>query len=77
YITRQQKDVERMRRDEQQAIPKAFDYEAISGLSSELKGKLSQIRPTDLAQASRIDGMTPAALALILGRIRYQEKKTA
>ncbi|WP_299586149.1 tRNA uridine-5-carboxymethylaminomethyl(34) synthesis enzyme MnmG [uncultured Tateyamaria sp.] len=77
YIERQRKDVEKMRRDEQHAIPKDFDYRAVTGLSAELGGKLERVRPTDLAQAGRIDGMTPAALALILGRIRYLEKKSA
>ena len=77
YILRQQKDVERMRNDERQKIPDGFDYTEISGLSAELQGKLSHVRPVDLAQAARIDGMTPAALALILGRIRYLEKKSA
>jgi len=77
YIARQQKDVEKLRKDERHRIPQDFDYSTISGLSAELCGKLDRIRPTDLSQASRIDGMTPAALALILGRIRYLEKKSA
>ncbi|MEL7167073.1 MAG: tRNA uridine-5-carboxymethylaminomethyl(34) synthesis enzyme MnmG [Pseudomonadota bacterium] len=77
YITRQQQDVERLRKDEQHVIPADFDYSAVSGLSNELRGKLDQARPNDLAQAGRIDGMTPAALALILGRLRYLEKKQA
>ncbi len=77
YIERQRKDVERLRKDESYAIPADFTYDEVSGLSAELTAKLERVRPSDLAQAGRIDGMTPAALALLLGRIRYLEKKTA
>ena len=77
YIDRQKRDVEKMRRDEKHIIPTDFDYSAISGLSNELSSKLVLTRPSDLAQAARIEGMTPAALALILGRIRYLEKISA
>ena len=77
YIQRQQLDVEKLRKDEAYVIPKDFDYRGVTGLSSELTSKLERVRPGDLAQAARIDGMTPAALALLLGRIRYLEKKSA
>lgn len=77
YIARQQRDVEKLRKDEQLKIPAKFDYTVISGLSAELQSKLMRVRPSDLAQAARIDGMTPAALALILGRIRLLEKQSA
>ncbi|GGX39858.1 tRNA uridine 5-carboxymethylaminomethyl modification enzyme MnmG [Tateyamaria omphalii] len=77
YIARQRKDVEKLRKDELLQIPADFKYSEISGLSSELQSKLNRVRPSDLAQAARIDGMTPAALALVLGRIRYLEKKLA
>lgn len=77
YIERQRKDVEKLRKDEKHAIPSDFCYRDVSGLSAELTGKLERVRPSDLAQAARIDGMTPAALALVLGRIRYLEKKSA
>ena len=77
YIDRQKRDVEKMRRDEQHIIPEDFEYSSISGLSNELSTKLNVVRPGDLAQAARIEGMTPAALALILGRIRYLEKISA
>ncbi|MHA6264280.1 tRNA uridine-5-carboxymethylaminomethyl(34) synthesis enzyme MnmG [Arenibacterium sp. CAU 1754] len=70
YITRQQKDVEAVKRDENHAIPLDFDFSAIEGLSNELKHKLAQTRPGNLAQAGRIDGMTPSALALILFHLR-------
>ena len=77
YIERQRKDVERLRKDESYGIPADFAYGEVSGLSAELTAKLERVRPSDLAQAGRIDGMTPAALALLLGRIRYLEKKLA
>ena len=77
YVDRQKQDVERLRKDEKHAIPGDFDFAAVNGLSNELRNKLQQVRPRDLAQAGRIDGMTPAALALILGRLRYLEKKQA
>ena len=65
YVERQEADVEALQRDEQTAIPAEVDYAAISGLSNELRQKLSSVRPATLAQASRIDGMTPAALLLL------------
>jgi tRNA uridine 5-carboxymethylaminomethyl modification enzyme len=70
YIARQARDVEMLRRDEAVAIPQTFDYGAIDGLSNELKAKLTAARPDTLAQASRIEGMTPAALSLILIKLR-------
>ena len=75
YIARQRKDIDLMRKDESQAIPQDFDYAALDGLSNELKAKLSVARPANLAQAGRIDGMTPAALTLILSRLRQDRKK--
>jgi len=72
YIERQRRDVEALEKDEALKIPDDFDYATISGLSNELKGKLAKIRPQTLGQAGRIDGMTPAALTLILSRIRRQ-----
>ncbi len=78
YIERQQRDVEALRRDEGQAIPVGFDYEAIEGLSNELKMKLKQARPSNLGQAGRIDGMTPAGLTLLMAKIRQAARgKTA
>jgi len=73
YIERQQKDVDALSRDEDRVIPGWMDYAAIEGLSKELAGKLAATRPATLAHASRIDGMTPAALLLILARIRRAE----
>jgi len=75
YIERQKKDVEAMQRDEAQKIPTEFDFTVLEGLSNELKGKLDRARPETLAQAGRIDGMTPAALTLLLAKLRQAEKK--
>lgn len=70
YIERQQKDIEALRRDEAQTIPEDFDFDSIEGLSNELKTKLGKARPANVAQAARIDGMTPSALMLILSKTR-------
>ncbi|KAJ03906.1 tRNA uridine-5-carboxymethylaminomethyl(34) synthesis enzyme MnmG [Sulfitobacter mediterraneus] len=78
YLGRQQKDIEALRKDEAQRIPDSFPYSALEGLSNELKAKLIAAQPETLAQASRIDGMTPAALTLLLARLRRDTgKKTA
>lgn len=74
YIARQQKDIEALKKDENQRIPLEFDYSSIDGLSNELKLKLSRSRPANLAQAARVDGMTPAALALLLTKVRKGKK---
>jgi len=73
YLERQQKDIEMYRRDENLKIPANFDYSSISGLSTELCQKLVKARPVTMAQAERIDGMTPAALTLVLAFIKRPE----
>ncbi len=70
YIARQDRDVAVLQRDAAHVIPKDFDYNCLGGLSNELKSKLNQVRPANLAHAARIDGMTPSALTLLLTRIR-------
>lgn len=70
YLDRQQADVAVLRREEATAIPDEFDFSALPGLSNELKHKLSQRRPRNLAEAQRVDGMTPAGLAIVLTAIR-------
>lgn len=78
YINRQVQDLDVIRRDEARLIPVNFDYQAVSSLSSELKGKLSLVRPENIAQASRISGMTPVGLALVLAHLdRYCIKDEA
>ena len=77
YLDRQLADIEALKRDEALQIPDDFDYEAIIGLSNEVKQKLVDIRPATLGQASRMDGITPAALTLILSHLKRQTQKGA
>ena len=70
YLDRQQGDILALQRDEGLVIPDEFDYQTVSGLSNELKKKLAERQPRTLAQAARIEGMTPAATALLLAMIR-------
>jgi tRNA uridine 5-carboxymethylaminomethyl modification enzyme len=70
YLERQKADVAAMEREESLLIPQSIDFSATSGLSNELKQKLKQRQPRSIAEAQRIDGMTPAALALIITQIR-------
>ncbi len=70
YINRQKRDVEAMQRDDAHLIPADFDFHALQGLSAELRQKLDLARPSTLGQAGRVDGMTPAAMTLILARLR-------
>ena len=77
YLERQEADVDALRRDEAHTIPPDFDYDGIAGLSRELQGKLERARPASLAQAARIDGMTPAALTLLLARLKRQARLRA
>jgi tRNA uridine 5-carboxymethylaminomethyl modification enzyme len=73
YIGRQQQEIDKLRRHENTAIPTTFDYEKVSGLSNEVKQKLNDAKPETLARASRIPGITPAAISLLLVSL----KKTA
>ena len=70
YLKRQQADVDAMRRDEALALPADLDYAAIAGLSTEVRQKLSDVRPASLGQAGRIDGITPAALTRLLSYVK-------
>jgi tRNA uridine 5-carboxymethylaminomethyl modification enzyme len=72
YLDRQDEDVARYRRSEALTIPADLDYSALSGLSNELKAKFIAARPASLGQAGRIEGATPAALALIAAHARRQ-----
>ena len=73
YINRQIDDIKRVKQQENTALPEHFDYEIIGGLSNELKSKLQQQRPETIAQASRIQGMTPAAISLLLVHLKKQQ----
>ena len=75
YIERQQRDVDAMKRDENLLISQDFDYQPLDGLSNELKAKLQAARPQNLAQAARVDGMTPAAITLLLAKMRQVQKE--
>jgi tRNA uridine 5-carboxymethylaminomethyl modification enzyme len=75
YIERQDAEVEALKKDRGIRIPVDFDYEALVGLSNELRGKLQAARPGDLASAGNIDGMTPAALSLILAHLQRQKRR--
>ena len=66
-----------LRREEDAEIPDDFDYAALSGLSAELTAKLSRVRPANLGHAGRIEGMTPAALTLILAHLRKAQRTKA
>ena len=70
YMNRQETDIAEARREEERRIPDDFDFSMLPGLSIELRQKLSAARPANLAQAARIDGMTPAALTLLLAYLK-------
>ncbi len=70
YLDRQAEDVARYRRDESMALPDDLDYAGLSGLSNELRQKFAAVRPRSLGQAGRVEGATPAALALIAAHAR-------
>lgn len=70
YLLRQERDAAALKRDEACRIPDGFDYGCIPGLSSELKSRLSGVGPETLGQAKRIEGMTPAALVLLVAEMR-------
>ncbi|NLH81679.1 MAG: tRNA uridine-5-carboxymethylaminomethyl(34) synthesis enzyme MnmG, partial [Phyllobacteriaceae bacterium] len=70
YLDRQIEDMERLRREEAAVLPTHLDYGGMAGLSNEIRQKLASARPTTLGQAARLDGMTPAALALISAHVR-------
>lgn len=77
YLDRQDEDAAAIRRDEAVVIPKDFPYCSLGGLSSELRLKLERHRPTTLAQAAAIEGMTPAALTLLLAKLRQTARQLA
>lgn len=77
YLERQEADIAALRREEQMILPPGLDYAAMPSLSAELRQKLTTVRPSTLGQASRIDGMTPAALAVILGHVKRRDRQSA
>ena len=75
YLLQQQRAIERMKKSEQRAIPGWFDYRSVSGLSHEMQEKLTHVQPQTLAQASRIPGVTPAAVSLVNVFIEIQARR--
>lgn len=77
YLEQQERAIERLKKAEQRNIPEWFDYAAVSGLSREMKEKMQRVRPRTLGQASRIPGVTPAAVSLINVYIEIQARRHA
>jgi tRNA uridine 5-carboxymethylaminomethyl modification enzyme len=77
YVDRQEADIEALRREEGVRIPPDCDFASIPGLSSEVRQKLHALRPASLAQAGRLEGMTPAALMLLLAHVRKGSARRA
>ncbi|MCW9031770.1 MAG: hypothetical protein OQK58_09810, partial [Gammaproteobacteria bacterium] len=74
YIERQRDEIERQQRHNEKEIPESFDYSIISGLSAEVQEKLKKVRPTTIGHASRIQGITPAAISLLLVFLKKQKR---
>ncbi|WP_273719667.1 MULTISPECIES: tRNA uridine-5-carboxymethylaminomethyl(34) synthesis enzyme MnmG [unclassified Bartonella] len=77
YLEKQAQDIAALQRDERLEIPSSLDIQSISGLSNELKTKIQEISPRSIADAQKIDGMTPAALSLIITYIQRQRREKA
>ena len=77
YIERQKTDIERLQKNENTKIPNTVDYENVIGLSNEVKQKLSEAQPQSLARASRLPGVTPAAISLLLVHLKKERKRKA
>ena len=73
YIARQNQEISKLKKNENIKIPEGLNYEKIQGLSNEVRQKLIQTKPETLAQASRISGVTPAALSLLLVHLKRQQ----
>jgi len=75
YLLQQQRAIDRLKKSEQRTIPDWFNYGSVSGLSREMQEKLAKIQPRTLAQASRIPGVTPAAVSLVNVYIEIQARR--
>jgi tRNA uridine 5-carboxymethylaminomethyl modification enzyme len=75
YLLQQQRAMDRMKKSEQRSIPDWFDYRSVSGLSREVQEKLTHVQPRTLGHASRIPGVTPAAVSLVNVYIEIQAKQ--
>ncbi len=74
YLERQREDIERLRRHENTVIPADFDYDAVRGLSAEVLTKLKRVQPDSIGQATRISGVTPAAISLLLVHLKRRQQ---
>ena len=74
YLDRQMEDIESFKKEEKMVIPENFDFDPLPSISNEIKAKLKAIRPATIGSASRIQGMTPAALVALMAHIRKSEK---
>ena len=77
YLDRQSHDIKSFKKDEAVVIPAKINYDSLSGLSNEIKSKLNKVRPKTLGQAIRIDGVTPAAIIIILSHIKKLKYKVS
>ena len=77
YLDKQSQDIKSFKKDEAVTIPSNINYDSLSGLSNEIKSKLIQVRPKTLGQAIRIDGVTPAAIIILLSHIKKQRYKAS
>jgi tRNA uridine 5-carboxymethylaminomethyl modification enzyme len=75
YLQQQQRAIDRLKKAEQRNIPEWFNYSSVSGLSREMQEKLTKVRPRTLGHASRIPGVTPAAVSLVNVYIEIQAKR--
>ena len=77
YLTQQRRQMEQLRAAEARRIPESFEYAGIAGLSTEVRQKLTRVRPETLGQASRIPGVTPAAVSLLLVHLELRRQRAA
>jgi len=77
YIERQREEIERQQRNEHTALPEGIDYSGVRGLSAEVQEKLAKTRPTTIGQASRIPGITPAAISILLVHLKKSQRNDA
>ena len=75
YLSRQAADIAAYRRDERLELPEGLDYSQIGGLSTEVRQRLSSARPRTISQAARMDGITPAALTLLVAHLKRNSRR--
>ena len=75
YLTRQEADIQALRRDENLTLPPDLDYSMIPSLSNEVKDKLTRVRPESIGQAARISGVTPAAITALLAHVKRRDSR--